>query len=367
MEPLDLKPLSKETIEEMGYSDHDLWVVRIDEDLFGPFEAESLKHYAKENETLFENADACRLDSNDWSAFYQIDAFKNIDHSVVENKGPFWILNNGLKSEPLSIEEIEKRIELKSVTLTDAISVNDGHTWKKVFQIECFSHHGQRSEVLPSRPMEVASKLPKAPEKSVGGEQLAGLIFIEGKSKTVPTINLDELDLKSLEHTPMSFSFKFLLPVVTAAIFGIVFTISLFIGNEKTNTIEISENVTPETINKRYNTSANRLKAQESRPIRMPANSSHDGRSDLTQPSMMHKTEYIDHTVEHSNSYQPDYDSGNEPMPEPERDPANDAQPENNLVNPGPEGVPLEDTMNQASQSPVPDEIPQPVEEAGDF
>ena len=215
--------------------------------------------------------------------------------------------------------------------------------------------------------MGVASKLPTPTEKYTAGEQLAALMFMEGKSKSVTTVDLDELDLKSLEHKPMSFSLKLLLPIAAAAIAGIILIISFFNRNEMSSPIEISETVTPATINKRYNTSANILKAQDNRPIRMPANSSHDARSELTQSSMMHQTEYIDHTVEHSNNYQPDYNSGNEPMPEPEGDPANDGQSENNLVNPAPEGVPLEDTMNQATQSPVPEEIAQPVEEAGDF
>lgn len=368
MAALDLKPLSKETIEEMGYSDHDLWVVRIDEDLYGPFEAESLKHYAKENETLFENADACRLDNNNWSPFYKIEAFKNIEHVKDESKGPFWILTNGLKSEPLSFNEIEKKIELGILTLTDAISVNDGHTWKKVFQIECFSHHGQNSDVLPARPLDIEPNLPSAPEKYSGSEQLAALMFIEGKNKLANFLNLDELDLKSLQKNPINFSFKFLIPLTVASIAGIVFVTSLvFTGNNK-NVVELSEEVKPETMNQRYNTSAVRLNANQNRAIRMPASvSGYDERSDLTQPSMMHQTEYQDHTVQHSDSYQPDYGSSNEPAPEPERDPANEA-PENNLVNPGNEGQPLEDTMNQASQSPVPDEAPQPVvEEAADF
>lgn len=369
MAALDLKPLSKETIEEMGYSDHELWVVRIDEDLFGPFEAESLKHYAKENEALFENADACRLDNNDWSPFYEIEAFKNIEHVKDETRGPFWILSNGLKSEPLSFNEVEKKIELGILDLTDAISVNDGHTWKKVFQIECFSHHGQNSDLLPARPLEIEPKLPSAPEKYSGSEQLAALMFIEGKNKLANFLNLDELDLKSLQKNPINFSWKFLIPVSAVAVAGIVFVLTLTLSSDKKTFVELDNEVKPETINQRYNTSAVRLNnANQNRAIRMPASASgFDERSDLTQPSMFHQTEYQDHTVENSDHYQPDYASSNEPAPEPDRDPANEA-PENNLVNPGSEGPALEDSMNQASQSPVPDEAPQPVvEEAGDF
>jgi hypothetical protein len=45
---IDLKPLSEEIIKQMGYSESNLWLIKIGSVVFGPFETQTLKHYLKD-------------------------------------------------------------------------------------------------------------------------------------------------------------------------------------------------------------------------------------------------------------------------------------------------------------------------------
>jgi hypothetical protein len=71
----DLKPLTNEIIHKMNYGPHTLWIVKLDDEVFGPFEIESLKHYAAENEHQFETALASRMDTMTGSHFFLMHIF----------------------------------------------------------------------------------------------------------------------------------------------------------------------------------------------------------------------------------------------------------------------------------------------------
>jgi hypothetical protein len=72
---LDLHPLSADTIQELKLSVTDLWIIKIDETVYGPFETHSLKHYAAENEEIFIEAWATHPESEDWVDFESIPVF----------------------------------------------------------------------------------------------------------------------------------------------------------------------------------------------------------------------------------------------------------------------------------------------------
>ena len=138
----DLKPLTKEIIHKMNYGPHTLWIVKLDDEVFGPFEIESLKDYAAENEHQFETALASRMDTNDWQPFFSYAHFLSIaDHLQAERQGleKYWILNQGQKAGPLSRLDIEKKFELGILSMTDLVSVDDGHTWLKFFSNAVFN------------------------------------------------------------------------------------------------------------------------------------------------------------------------------------------------------------------------------------
>ncbi len=132
MEKFDLQPLTKEAIQQKGLDNHDLWMVKMADEILGPFELESLKQYAADHEPLFDKLFASRVENNDFQPFFSHAQFQRREPQVVATtqeiyKGPFWIMNQGLKSAPLSQQEINKRIEMGLLTMTDLISCDNGH------------------------------------------------------------------------------------------------------------------------------------------------------------------------------------------------------------------------------------------------
>jgi hypothetical protein len=135
-----LPPLSKEMIDELQLDPHDLWVVKIEDQIFGPFEGQKLKVFAEKNEELFDKAHATRIENHDWQPFFTHALFQRRSPKIIKNvaenfEGPYWIINHGIKAGPIEKSELLKRIEIGALNLTDTVSIDDGHHWMKIFDI----------------------------------------------------------------------------------------------------------------------------------------------------------------------------------------------------------------------------------------
>ena len=229
MATLDLKPLSDETIDEMGFNNHDLWMVRIGKEVLGPYETESLKQYAFENEDLFGEALASRMDSHQFLPFWNHPIFQRRQPQVVASvphEGHFWLLETGQKSGPFSFHDIDKKIEMGLLVMTDHISMDEGHHWKKIFEIEGFDRRLHSVDELPMAPTEASfqkaklqlvEKLDKP--KSHTQEDLAEMCHIGQQKGKVLTLKLDELTLHSIKPaTEVSGSLKWAVPGAAAAV-----------------------------------------------------------------------------------------------------------------------------------------------------
>lgn len=119
MSVFDLKPLTAKTIEDLKLKSHHLWEIKIDENIYGPFDTLQLKHYSKENRKIMSRAFVSLMSVDDWRPFYDVREFLH----ETQYSGPYWMLSNGRKSSPLSKEEIAKRIELGTITRHDEIAL----------------------------------------------------------------------------------------------------------------------------------------------------------------------------------------------------------------------------------------------------
>lgn len=231
MATIDLKPVSEETIEEMGYTTHDLWFVKKEATVYGPFETLSLKHYSVENAQLFVDAVACLVDSQTWTTFFQIPEFAQPLQSTYErSEGPFWILLDGQKSAPLSKIDLQKKIEIGILSRTDLFSIDEGQTWHKLYEIPDFDHRHEPDQ-LPEVPTENSFQKAKLElvdkfEHSQGNAQQDGLASLahlgQKKDKTI-VLKLDEITLTAVQETDVSKSLKWAIP----AMFGCFLTMSL--------------------------------------------------------------------------------------------------------------------------------------------
>lgn len=386
MASIDLKPVSDETIEEMGYTNQDLWFVKKDATVYGPFETLSLKHYSAENSALFIDTVACVSDSQVWTPFYEIAGFErpaemNYEHS----EGPFWVLVDGQKSAPLTKHDLQKKIEMNIIPKTDLFSADEGHTWHKIYEIPEFDHRHEPDQ-LPDVPGEKSFQKAKLElvdkiEHSQGQSQQDGLASLAhlGQKKNDKTIvlKLDEVTLHAVQETDVSRSLKWAIP----AMFGCVLTMGLtawYIFTPKADAplAEVSEEAEermakPEVIMPRIQYQprmVNEQNVQQEMPVRRPASvDSMRGqeRSVLTRSRSMPQSEFP--TVMETHGDSQDRDDSRDVDQAPERAPVDEPS---NLVQqamPNPDESSLDSEMNREPANHDPAIDPPVLEEATDF
>ena len=247
---LDLKPLTEDTITEMGYNNHDFWLVRIGNETFGPYETESLKHYVAENETLFEEAHASRMDHVEWKPFWEHTVFQRRKVQAIgqAHEGPFWIMVNGLKVGPLSYQDIDKKIEMGLLVMTDHLSVDDGHSWLKIFQIEGFDRRTYSPDELPVAPLEssfqkaklqVVEKLER-PHVHVSDE-LAEMAWSVQQQAKVIQFKIEEMTLQTQKSSEVSQSLRWAIPSAAAVVMAVM-TTGYFMFSTEDEPVIVEEN-----------------------------------------------------------------------------------------------------------------------------
>ncbi len=150
MSVFDLKPLSTKTIEDLRIKSHNLWEIKIDENIYGPFETLQLQHYARENRNILQRALVSPMSVDNWKPFYDVREFSH----GTNYSGPYWMLSHGQKSSPLSKEEISKRIELGTITRHDEISEDEGRHWHRISSHPEFEVQFTTGTELPQSPAE---------------------------------------------------------------------------------------------------------------------------------------------------------------------------------------------------------------------
>lgn len=371
---LFLKPLTDDVIESMGFTSADLWLVKIGDEVFGPFETASLHDYALENSHEFLHAEASQEDPQEWLPFFKHPQFQmkqTVKEEVVEER--FWVLNQGQKTGPFSRMAVDKKLEMGLLSLNDMVSVDEGHTWTKFFHMEAFNPEGSAGgmDALPKAPLEssFARAREELQEKMDSHERtgshagLASLVFLGNKSEK-PTLNIEEFDLKSLAETEVSRSLKWAIPTAVAGV-GVLVALGNFIitPGASTEVAETPVKMKPEMIMPRAQTTAS-LPIPSNRPQRNPAN---------YMPQPMHRSGLTNTPPVHYNDYRPSshierHDNDPDPMIEPAHD-ADIPQPqEHSLVqnnHPG-SGESLDGVMSGGQDIEQQPEAPV-IEEAGDF
>lgn len=368
---IDLKPLTTEIIHKMGYSTHDLWVVKVDEEVYGPYEVDSLKHYASENETLFQHALASRTDANDWHPFKSYAQFQSIGEHSHESQEPikFWILQSGQKMGPLSKFDLQKKLEMHILGMNDLVSMDEGHNWKKFYELETFLPETICGDSLPVPPLESSfskarevfeSERASQPSQSQG---LAAMAFL-GLKNDSKQLKLEEIDLKSLNQTEVSQSLKWAAPLFVAS-FGALAVLSYFMFSPPTAshlTEKEGKTANQEMIDTKSFAHSNQPQSRNRQPSSY-GQPHFDQRSGLTQAPTMNYNSYETQTETHYN----EPDNSMDQMPEPEPMQMDQSQ-ENSLVSNNVPGNENSESLDQAmATEPAPAPEAPVIEEASDF
>lgn len=364
---IDLQPLSDETIAQMGYQGSDLWLVRIDSIVFGPYETESLKHYVHDNEHLFENAQASRMDDPKMQPFWNHAIFQRRAPQVVKTEqhaGPFWLMQAGLKVGPLSFHDIDKKIEMNILGMTDHISIDDGETWIKIFEIDGFDRRTHAPDELPVAPLEssfqkaklaLVEKLETPHANTV--DELAEMAHVAHKEARVIQFKIEELTLKAEKKTEVSDGIKWMMPTAAAIILTIATTGYMMFTDEGEPNPEVAEVQVEQNSKTQKRRSAPRgiVPGSERKPASV-------GYTQPAQPSSYSNDSRYPTHIETHDEFQQDHQIERDPLDGPVTDAEQQPQ-EHSLVGNDANGdVSLDAAMNGVNQPSEPI-----VEEASDF
>jgi hypothetical protein len=367
-EALDLKPLTDEAIKEMGIDPNELWLVKIDSVVYGPFETESLKHYVSDNEDLFETAEASRTLETEWKPFWAHTKFqrrKLQSVSQTSSEGPYWIMDQGRVKGPISHLEIDKKIEMGLLSMTDHLSLDEGETWIKIYEVEGFDRRTHSADELPTMPhersfqraqLEIVQKYDRSHSEVL--DELVETVW-EGqqRAKVIP-FKAEDVQLTPSSGLEVSSSLKWAIPAAMGFILTLV-TTGYFMFRAPSESADLALMEETPVRMKRPTMAATRSRGQMPRPRSMPSyrSPSSVGYAGSQSTSYNSGSRYPTHIETHQDNYI-------EP-PEEMEQPILEAEPpqEHSLVE---QAQPVEDQNLDAAMN----GIPQPeavVEEASDF
>jgi hypothetical protein len=366
---VDLQPTTEETIEKLGLSLHDLWIVKIGDEVFGPYECESLRHYAGENQDLFEAASVARANSTEWHSFFTNPLFQRRGPQVLktaselEQKIHYWVLDLGQKHGPFNRGDLDKRIELGSIGLTDLVSTDDGHIWRKLYEVEGFDRRFHSGSELPFAPLEsnfqkhrleLMDKIDREAGLLRTSEGLAEMAHSAPAPGKVLFFNPEDMPLRSVNEIPMSENFKWQLPLAFGAMMALVVGVFTLGGNNE-ETIELSDVENSKMIRPPQNNASNPShQLQNDRSPASVQNRPYEPRQ-MPRP-IQHESQYPTHIETHHNDAPAEPNHFQDPPQEENREPASQ---EHSLVNAQPDdNMPLDAAMG----NPRP-----PAEEISDF
>jgi hypothetical protein len=376
MRELDLKPVTQETIDSMGFTDHDLWLVKLEEKVYGPFEPESLRHYSSENEDLFALAVATPKDTQDWRPFYSYSQFQKRTQGTTSRPsiGPFWLIENGLKAGPLSLADLEKRVKEKTLVVTELVSPDEGNTWHKLFELPQFDRRLQAHQDLPVTPLESSFQTARFDLEEMRERRASAHVVKEDLASTAhqalqteKTISFNINDVHELPEAKKGIgnsNVKWILSAAMSLVMSVVGVGSFIFSSSEEDTQE----VTGQTVS---------AKPEEPKPVNPSAHLDMPQRLPSSAPPRFNRQSNTPMPVPVPTQY-PTYTETHQPPPE-NHDPMLDPQlpdeqspgqpqapVEHSLVN---AGLPNNDDAENAPQDAAMNaENPQPVvEESSDF
>lgn len=345
--------MSQESIEELGIGPKDIWFIKIDGDINGPYERLALKHFSHENEELFYHAEASQ-DQTHWQSFFDVEFFKKAEVSK-QHQGPFWILVDNHKSHPLNRLDIIKKIESSELSLMDAVSFDDGYTWKKLHQCEELKSYFQKKMKPPVCPSEAHFQGTKIENHDHDIEEnVASMAYVRNHQVANNGLKLDEMVLPSQNNIEVSAGLKWMIPTSVAAICLVAYGSFYILKPAKSPLVSQDEQV---RAIENYNEKSGPTQMRQPASIPTPA---HGERSALTQRPQMPENMYPANEPE---PMAPVEDYPSEPIVESHQAPEetlvqNEAQDQG--IDASMNAMPPEQTEPQQSEQPV-------VEEASDF
>ncbi len=157
---IDLQVMSEEEIAAQNIEFTELWMVRLGEQIYGPYHTEALKEYAVFHEALFADADVTNMAEENWVMFLQSPLRtvkrkappKLVSATTLATHDSYHVERLGHRHGPHSHETITAMVKKGELLPTDLISDDEGFTWHKVYQLKEFEARPHEAQLLPFAP-----------------------------------------------------------------------------------------------------------------------------------------------------------------------------------------------------------------------
>jgi hypothetical protein len=247
MPTIDLKPIAPEAIEELGPGLHDLWEVKMGEEVYGPFESAPLYSFIQENPKLMSQGFLKHWGTEKWDLFYHFEEFASFAPEPTKTFiGNYWVMVQGQKHGPLNQEQIENKIRQGQYLWSSDFSEDEGVTWIKLSESKTFSPLFSAKKELPPLPKEgsfqksratVSHKLEKKKERIYASNPLSDLAEAAHTNKVA--LKLEELTLTAGKEIPVARSFKWALPLAGSFVAVFIVVGSLLSQSKSENPLEV--------------------------------------------------------------------------------------------------------------------------------
>ena len=194
--------LSEDQVLAGQFPRNEIFEVQVEGKIIGPFWQEDLKDFLKDANLYKDSTKVKSLEEGDWKEVYSHPFFQRRRPSLVSTEGmkttveDYYILKDGQKDGPYDKDKINNMVDTMELLLTDFVSIDDGHSWGKLYEHDEFDRRNKSHEQLPISPdnhifdnsiYDADKAIAKAEQVAHETDAIVGLAYIghlnEGKRK----------------------------------------------------------------------------------------------------------------------------------------------------------------------------------------
>jgi hypothetical protein len=183
----------------------------------GPFPGATLRDFSEEvsfpEGTKVKDAKS----TSSWQELFSHPFFQRRKPQIVNNdnfsdsQDEVYLLVEGQKRGPYIAGEVHALIDTKEILLTDMVSFDEGHSWKKLYQYEEFDRRDLSQGNLPESPgweifkesnQEIENELLNPKEDQVETNAIAGLAFLENLKSGKTSSNYNKSAIEDIPEVP---------------------------------------------------------------------------------------------------------------------------------------------------------------------
>jgi len=253
----NLKMVSEAEVAQYSISLEHLWLVNHNDELFGPFNENDVKACFFSNPEEYQNTLVCNMQDAQWVPVFKHKTFQRrkpqllavaseeSEQLEIDSNSQIYLLKHGQKIGPITLNDLNTKIDEKAILMTDFLSIDQGKSWQKVYQYPVLNRREVlNADHLPNANLKVDIKTPLQIIKNDIEQDVAGLAFIH-RLKNAQAVEIDPLQFghekqKTLNRLKNKTAFS----AIAACACVIIILVATLSGgkNATTNKREIASN-----------------------------------------------------------------------------------------------------------------------------